>query len=520
MTPHGGYRSKIVTLEALSRISRDAKARGRRRVLCHGKFEVMHPGHTRHLEWASRQGDMLLVTIAEDTAEWASQVPVETRLENLAALSMVDHVASVPCLDATRSIAALQPDVLVRGIEYRTFRRQLAEREKAELGRYGGELLFSPGSASLGLGSGADRDLGGASAHQASLLTLIERHDIKISHLEEVLTGFSGLEVAVVGDCIVDEYLFCDALGMSAEDPVIVVRPRSKDRFVGGAAIVAEHAHALGARSHYFSVLGADATGEFVREHGSTVGVEYHVLADASRPTTVKQRFLAGGKKLLRVSYLEERPISDNLADELVRGVEEVIGDLDLVIMSDFSYGVNSPQVRDRICALAREHDVRVTADVQCSSQIATVARYKGIDLITPTEREARMSLFDMDGGLTDIGMRLLEQTGNKDLIIKLGENGLLIFKGQWEKGVLADARTEYLTSFADEVRDPMGAGDALLAACSLALAAGGDIFEASILGNVAAAIEVLRVGNVPVTRLQLESKLTGLLEPLLEVKS
>ena len=130
------------------------------------------------------------------------------------------------------------------------------------------------------------------------------------------------------------------------------------------------------------------------------------------------------------------------------------------------------------------------------------------------------MSLLDTESSLTDIGLRLLEQTGNKDLVIKLGENGLLILNGQWQDGALKDARTEYLTSFADEVRDPMGAGDALLAACSLALAAGGNIFEASILGNVAAAVEILRVGNVPVTRLQLESKLTGLLEPLLAVKS
>jgi len=116
--------------------------------------------------------------------------------------------------------------------------------------------------------------------------------------------------------------------------------------------------------------------------------------------------------------------------------------------------------------------------------------------------------------------MRLLDQTRNRDLVIKLAENGLLILNGVWQGAELKDARTEYLASFAEEVRDPMGAGDAFLAACSLALSAGGDIFEASILGNVAAAVEVLRVGNVPVSRLQLESKLTGLLEPLLEVKS
>jgi len=307
---------------------------------------------------------------------------------------------------------------------------------------------------------------------------------------------------------------------MSAEDPVVVVRPRSTKRYVGGAAIVAEHGHALGARAHFFSVIGDDAAGAFVRDHARGLGVHYHLLSDPSRPTTVKQRFLASGKKLLRVSYLEERPISETLAEELVRAVRSHIDALDLIIMSDFSYGVASTQIREGVCTLAREHGVSVTADVQCSSQIATVAKYRNIDLITPTEREARMSLWDTESALTDIGIRLLEATANKDLIIKLGENGLVVFNGIWQKGALKDVRTEYLASFAGEVHDPMGAGDALLAACSLSLAAGANIFEASILGNVAAAVEVLRVGNVPVTRHQLESKLTALLEPLLEVRS
>ena len=520
MSPASGYRAKIVSLDELACISREAKSRGDRRVLCHGKFEVMHPGHTRHLEWARRQGDLLFVTIAENCDEWATQVPVGTRLENVAALSMVDYVAKVPSLDAAKSVEALQPDILVRGVEYRTFRRQRVEREKAELSTYGGQLLFSSGAAGYSEAAPGDRDSFGLGAGQSSILHLIERQDIKISNLEEILSRFSQLEVAVVGDSIVDEYIFCDALGMSAEDPVIVVRPRRTERYVGGAAIVAEHAHALGAKSHVFSVLGDDSPSLFVRDHENKVGVNYHLFTDPSRPTTVKQRFLASAKKLLRVSYLEERSIPESIAEKLVEAVEQHICDLDLIIMSDFSYGVISTQVRERICALARAHGVRVTADVQCSSQFATVAKYKQIDLITPTEREARMSLLDTESSLTDIGLRLLEQTGNKDLVIKLGENGLLILNGQWRDGALKDARTEYLTSFADEVRDPMGAGDALLAACSLALAAGGNIFEAIILGNVAAAVEVLRVGNVPVTRLQLESKLTGLLEPLLAVKS
>jgi rfaE bifunctional protein kinase chain/domain len=437
----------------------------------------------------------------------------------VAALYMVDHVASVPCFEATRSVAVLQPDVLVRGQEYQTLRRKTAEREKAELDRYGGELLFSSGLGGFNVLTSVDGDANGFTGARSSLLKMIERRDIKFARLDEVLSSFPGLNVAVVGDSIVDEYIFCDALGMSAEDPVIVVRPRKTKRYVGGAAIVAEHVQALGANAHFFSVIGKDAGASFLRDHSRGSGVDYHLLTDTTRPTTVKQRYIAGGKKLLRVSHLEEGPISDALGDALVAAFEKVVPDIDLVIFSDFSYGVLRPEVLEPITALARARDVTITADVQASSQVATVAKYRGVDLVTPTEREARMSLWDMDSSIVQIGLQLLRQTGDRDLIVKLGENGLVIFNGLWEKGKLRDASTEYLASFAEEVKDPMGAGDALLAASSLALAGGASVFEASILGNVAAAEEVMRMGNVPVTRHQLERRLTSLVEPILEMK-
>ena len=519
MTPSSSYRSKIVTLEDLVRISGKAASTGQRRVLCHGKFEVMHPGHMRHLEWSRQQGDLLFVTLCENCDEWTSNVSLEARLEYLAALYMVDYVAPVPCMDATLSVNELHPEVLVRGQEFQTLRRRTAGRERAELAKFGGELLFSAGLGGYSVLGSEDRS-GPFKGSAAAVSQMIARRDVKFAHLDEILARFTGLKVAIIGDSIVDEYLFCDALGMSAEDPVIVVRPRKSNRYIGGAAIVAEHAQALGAQCHFFSVVGDDDGAEFVTDYATTSDVEYHLLRDPTRPTTIKQRFIAGGKKLLRVSYVEESPVSDDLSEQLVESFAEVLSDLDLVIFSDFSYGANSPLVVRQVSELARQRSKLVTADVQCSSQIATITKYKDVNLATPTEREARMSLWDMESSLAQIGQDLLRKTRDRDLIIKLGESGLLILHGRWEGDRLTDIDTEYLSSFADEVNDPMGAGDALLAASSLTLAAGGSIFEASLLGNVAAALEVSEVGNVPVTRAKLERKLTRLLEPLVRMRA
>lgn len=519
MGPSESYRAKILSLDELAQVSLEVATAGRRRVLCHGKFEVMHPGHMRHLEWARHQGDLLFVTLSEDCEDWKGSVALQARLEHVAALYMVDYVCPVPCIDATRSIEALHPDVLVRGQEFQTLRRRTAARERAAVSEYGGELLFSSGLGGMSLLGPEATESSERSQPGKSLFQMIERRGLKLPHFEELLSRFSGLQVGVIGDAIVDEYIFCDALGMSAEDPVIVVRPRQTRRYIGGAAIVAEHTQALGAQAHLFSVTGDDEAGGFLSQSSETSGVQYHLLTDPTRPTTIKQRFLAGGKKLLRVSYLEERSLSDALAENLVKAVTDRLDDLDLIIFSDFSYGVNCPYVVERISEAARRNGTRVTADVQCSSQIATVTKYQGVDLVTPTEREARMSLWDMNSSISQIGVNLLHRTGDRDIVIKLGENGLLILHGNWTDGRLVEVSTEYLGSFAEEVKDPMGAGDALLAACSLALAAGGDIFEASLLGNVAAALEVVCVGNVPITRVDLERRLGRVLEPLFEMR-
>ncbi|MFM8688625.1 MAG: PfkB family carbohydrate kinase, partial [Acidimicrobiaceae bacterium] len=122
------------------------------------------------------------------------------------------------------------------------------------------------------------------------------RRKVTAKSLTELLAKFKGLRVVVVGDVIADEYISCDPLGMSEEDPTIVVTPISSKTFIGGAAIVAAHAASLGAHVQFFSVVGDDQTATFCREELSKFGVDHHLLVDDSRPTTLKQRFRSRSK--------------------------------------------------------------------------------------------------------------------------------------------------------------------------------------------------------------------------------
>jgi bifunctional ADP-heptose synthase (sugar kinase/adenylyltransferase) len=129
----------------------------------------------------------------------------------------------------------------------------------------------------------------------------------------------------VFGDLIVDEYINCDPLGMSQEDPTIVVTPIRQDRFVGGAGIVAAHAAGLGAKVRYFGVVGRDPAAKYAEERLRSFGVETDLTVDDSRPTTLKQRYRANGKTLLRVSHLRQPDISRELAEALYREIERAL---------------------------------------------------------------------------------------------------------------------------------------------------------------------------------------------------
>ncbi|MBI4586582.1 MAG: adenylyltransferase/cytidyltransferase family protein [Planctomycetes bacterium] len=495
-----GYLGKIIGLDAMALLREQARAAGKRCVLAHGIFDVIHPGHTRHLEWARGQGDVLLVTVVEDNRGPRIRTPVEIRMENLSALSMVDHVAKVPCRDATYSIERLKPDVLVRGMEFHGLHAGIAAKERQILESYGGELLFSSGDP--GYSNIRTAELEGSYLKQrwTSLHQLLDRQKITPERLEELLGRFQGIRAAVIGDTIIEEYIHCNALGMSSEDPVVVVKPKRSERFLGGAAGIAEHAAALGAQACLLTVAGEDPTASFLKKRAEASRVHYRLFSDGTRPTTLKQRFLAGRKKLLRANYLEEHPIPDRLVEQIVKEFDAASRDVDLIIFWDGSYGAVPATLRERIISQAQDLGKRVVAMAPCSTQIANVDRYRNIDFIVTTEREVRMSCWDTVNSLVQVGFSLLQKTGNQGLIISLGENGTLIFTREGDP--------EYLPPLATEVQDPLGTTDTMMVAAALGRAAGATLFEAAILGCAAQAVEAAHAGIQPISQERIRSLL------------
>jgi len=323
----------------------------------------------------------------------------------------------------------------------------------------------------------------------------LERHGFTFQDLVRLVRLYAKLRVVVIGDLIVDEYINCEALGMSQEDPTIVVTPIRSDRFVGGAGIVAAHARGLGANVSYVHVAGDDEIGRFAGETLARYGVKQHSIIDESRPTTLKQRFRSHTKTLLRVSHLKQHDVPHEIGEQLIEKARAALDGANLLIFSDFNYGCLPQYLLDVLIADCKQRDIMMVADSQSSSQVSDISRFKGMRLITPTEREARLATRDFSSGLVMLAEALRNKAQAEHVILTLGNEGLVVQVPEAKPGHFATDRLPALNS---APKDTAGAGDSLLATSSMALAVGADIWQSAYLGSIAAALQVGRVGNSP----------------------
>ncbi len=444
------------------------------------------------MNFAAECADFLIVGLNNDSCA-GTLVPLHLRLKGVQSIDCVDLALSLP-VAPEKFISILQPDTVVKGSEH----EQYFNQEQQIVEEYGGKLVFSSGEMRF-----SSLDLLRSEVQEAMFSTIkkpaeyLQRHAINVAMLPNIVRQFKDLSVVVLGDMIVDEYITCDPLGLSREDPTIVVTPIKRDIFIGGAGIVAAHARALGANVKYFSVVGKDETSAYARKALEQFDVDTFLVQDTSRPTTLKQRYRADGKTLLRVSHLRHHHVDSDLAMKMLKQLSKTIKSANLVVFSDFNYGCLPQSLVDAVIDLCQKNGVPMVADSQSSSQIGDVSRFHDMMLVTPTEHEARLAVHDQSSGLIVLADKLSQKANAEHVFITLGAEGLMVHSPHGKKDQL---KTDQLPAFNSAPKDVSGGGDSLLISSSLALAAGASIWESAYIGSIAAACHVSRMGNMPLS--------------------
>jgi len=507
------FHRKIVTPDQLGRHVQQARRENLTLVQCHGCFDIVHPGHIRYLEFARRQGDVLVVTLTGDSdvtkGPAKPYIPEELRAENLAALEFVDWVCvdHAPTADAVLRI--VRPDVYVKGREYEFSRDPGFLRERERVERQGGRVIFSSGDVVFSSTRLIETMPHDAEIERHRLRLFCRRLDIHKARLTDAIERFGGLRVIVVGDLILDRYVFCDAVDVASESPVMSLSRLSERRYVGGAAIVARHAAAMGAHTCLVSSIATDEASQHAERVLADEGVETRFLATRSE-SVEKTRYLVDESKLLKVERGKPEPLDSVAERRFATLLEDAVDGADAILFCDFGYGMLSRGLVQRVLPSLRRKVGTIAADV--SGPHANLLHFRHVDLLCPSEREMRSMLHDFEQGLSSLAWNLLDETQARHLFVTLDKKGVVVFdrrsqdphSPEWSGRL----KSEHLPSFADHTVDRLGCGDALLAASTLVLATGADVNLAGYLGSMAAAIELAHLGNIPVDATSLQRML------------
>ena len=501
-----GFRRKIKSREQL-REAIGPLPRERKVIMCHGTFDLVHPGHIRHLMYAKDHADILVASLTSDAhinkANFRPFVPQDLRAMNLAALECVDYVIIDENATPIENLKFIQPDLFAKGYEYSAEGIHPRTREEmAAIESYGGELLFTPGD--LVLSSSAIIETTPPNLAMEKLLALLHSEGLEFDDLKTALTKLKGVKVHVLGDTIVDSYTYCSLIGGTAKTPTFSVKYEREVNVPGGAAVVAKHLRRAGADVVFSTVLGDDALKDFVLDDLKANGIDCHAVIDPTRPTTQKNAFITNGYRMLKVDKLDNRPISEHTVDAMKEQLQR--HPVDAVVFSDFRHGIFNKLTIPQLAGAIPAGAVRV-ADSQVANRWGNILEFEGFDLITPNEREARFALGDQDSTIRPLALDLYRKAGCKLLILKLGERGMITYRAPSH-----EVRSFFtVDSFADKVVDAVGSGDALLSYATLSLVATKSNVIGSILGALAAAVACENDGNDPVAPESVLKKLDAL---------
>ena len=486
---------KIKTLEELQKITIEQKNKGKKIVHCHGVFDLLHVGHIKHFQEAKTFGDALIVTITPD--EFINKGPnrpaftTALRLEVLAALEPVDFVAANKWPIAVETIKMLKPAIYCKGPDYKNhaddITGNISDEEEAvkSIGgemRYTSDITFSSSSLLNKFG-----DL--YSDEQKSFIKkIVDKHSF--DSIKTKVEELKNLKVLVIGETIIDQYVFCDALGKSGKESVLVLRELNTEQYLGGAAAISRHLSQFCSKITLLSMLGGKS--EFLREIEKNLpkNIKFNYIKKKNSPTIVKKRFLdyVNKNKVLGVYKIDDDALTNDEEKLFIFKLKKLLSSHDLVIVSDYGHGLISKKSSKIICKNSKY--LALNAQINAANVgYHSMRNYENVNCVIINERELRHELRNKNGNLEILMKRLTKEQNIKNLVVTRGDQGSVFYNEKKNKFNLCEA-------YAKTVTDKIGSGDVMLAVIALCLKSGFIPELALLTGSLAAAQSVETIGN------------------------
>jgi rfaE bifunctional protein kinase chain/domain/rfaE bifunctional protein nucleotidyltransferase chain/domain len=503
---------KIKNLEELPTLFSDLRSKGKKIVHCHGVFDLLHVGHIKHFKEAKTFGDILVVSITPD--EFVNKGPsrpafsTSLRLEVLSELESIDYVVANKWPTAEEIIKIIQPNVYCKGPDYKNHSDDLTGKiteEEGAVNSFGGKIVYTDditfSSSSL------LNKFGNIYSKEKELLIRNIADKYSFEMIQKKIDELSKLKILVIGEAIIDQYVFCEALGKSGKEPVLVLRDLETQEYLGGSLAIARHLSSFCETVSVLSFLGKDNEYKSFIESNIEENIHLNFFNKSDSPTILKRRFVdcIDRKKLLGVYSINDDMLNESQEAKFIQSYDKLSKEHDLVIVADYGHGVITPKIAEHISN--SDKFVSLNAQVNAAN-IGThnIRKYHNVNCLVINESELRHELRQRDGDVEEMAATLKEMISSKFIAVTQGKNGVFLIN--------SNKNPERCPGFAAQVIDKIGSGDALLALLSACLYRNFDEKLSLFIGSLAAAQSVESVGNsVPVSKLKLLKTISHLLK-------
>jgi len=488
-------KNKILDSEKLKKVISFLKKKKRIIGLSHGVFDLIHLGHIKHFEEARKSCDILIVSITDDAyVKKGPGRPVFSsyqRLESVAALELVDYAVLSEDHSSVEVINIIKPNFYFKGPDYKDNKDDLTRKifleNKAVKKNYGKTIYTSSEKFS------SSSILNHSSNYLNKNLRKIKKI-IKInsnsSEIKNFIHKFSNDVPLIIGETIIDQYFFCEALGKSGKEPMLVLKDLYNEKYLGGAAAISRHLSGFCKKINFISMIGEKKEYfHFIRKN-IPKNVNYFFLNKKSSPTIIKKRFLdyISKSKVLGVYSLDDTLIKKFEEKKLISIFNKYNKNSDLVIISDYGHGFITPTLIKAVKHKSRF--IAVNAQVNAANiGYHTLRNYKSVDLIIINENEIRHEMRSKNTSILDLMKQLSTDMDIKYLVVTRGSSGCILYEKINKKFYYSDA-------YASTIVDKVGAGDAMLSILAICLYNKIEINLSLLISSFSAAQKIKSIGN------------------------
>jgi rfaE bifunctional protein kinase chain/domain len=485
---------KIKTLEEISQIIALKKENGKKIVQCHGVFDLLHIGHIKHFMEAKTLGDVLVVSITPD--EFVNKGPGRPafttllRLESLAALECIDFVVTNKWPSAEKAIEIIKADFYCKGPDYKNHSDDITGKIKDEeeaVNSVGGKVIYTD-DITFSSSNLLNKYGNIHSKEQESYIREVSK-SFSFDEINLKLEKIKKLKVLVIGETIIDQYVFCEALGKSGKEPVLVLRDLDTQDYLGGSLAIARHLAGFCDDISVLSFLGEDNEYKSFIENKMEKNIKLNLLNKKNSPTILKRRFVdhIDRKKILGLYSINDNNLNESDENNFIDSFESLSKEYDLIIVSDYGHGMITP----KIAKLISESNKFISLNAQVNAaNIGThnIRKYKNINCLIINETELQHEMRQREGDAQKMAAKLKELINANYITVTQGRSGAFILNDR-KLPVICPA-------FASEVVDKVGSGDALLALLSVCLYSGIEEKLSLLIASLAAAQSVESVGT------------------------